>query len=110
MNDSNESNNIKAKQRSSGSELSGIVMPEFTQGVCDDGAAILMDGKPLKIEEILHGLRHGDRAIRQLHNANELINQINAVCWNDVVRGFKQVDISKILELIEKHENIRTPQ
>jgi chromosome segregation and condensation protein ScpB len=36
-----------------------LVMPEFTQGVCEDGAAILMDGDPLTIEEILERLRLG---------------------------------------------------
>lgn len=32
-------------------------MSEYTQGVCEDGAAILKDGKPLTIEEILAELR-----------------------------------------------------
>lgn len=34
------------------------------QGVCHDGAAILMDGKPLTIEEILDKLRRGADAER----------------------------------------------
>lgn len=36
-----------------------VVMPEFSQGVCEDGAAILMDGQPPTIEEILERLRCG---------------------------------------------------
>jgi len=40
------------------------VMPEFSQGVCQDGAAIFMDGKPLTIEEILAKLRSGAEAER----------------------------------------------
>lgn len=39
-------------------------MPEFSQGVCADGAAILMDGQPLTIEEILVLLRKGENAKR----------------------------------------------
>lgn len=40
-----------------GGRLERLVMREFTQGVCEDSAAILKDGKPLSIEEILAGLR-----------------------------------------------------
>lgn len=35
-------------------------MSEYTQGVCHDGAAILKDGQPLSIEQILEGLRERD--------------------------------------------------
>ena len=35
-------------------------MSEYTQGVCHDGAAILKDGQPLTIEQILEGLRERD--------------------------------------------------
>jgi hypothetical protein len=33
--------------------------PEFSQGICGDGAAILMDGQQLTVEEILNRLRGG---------------------------------------------------
>ena len=46
------------------SPLDPIVMPEFSQGVCEDGAAILMDGQPLTIEQILERLRRGADAER----------------------------------------------
>jgi hypothetical protein len=36
-------------------------VPEFSQGVCGDGAAILRDGIPLSIEEILALLREGNQ-------------------------------------------------
>lgn len=35
-------------------------MSEYTQGVCHDGAAILKDGQPLTIEQILEALRERD--------------------------------------------------
>jgi hypothetical protein len=47
------------KQEAVGVQVEPIVMCEFTQGVCEDGAAILMDGKRLTIEEILERLRCG---------------------------------------------------
>lgn len=32
-------------------------MSDFSQGICADGAAILKDGRPLTIEQILEALR-----------------------------------------------------
>lgn len=32
-------------------------MTEFTQGICQDGAAILKDGEPVTIEQILAAFR-----------------------------------------------------
>lgn len=39
---------------------------EYSQGICDDGAAILCDGQPLTIEEILQGLRERDEELAKL--------------------------------------------
>lgn len=38
--------------------------PEFSEGVCADGAAILMNGQQLAIPEILERLRKGAEAER----------------------------------------------
>lgn len=38
---------------------------EYSQGVCGDGAAILEDGRPLTIEDILQKLRELDFARRE---------------------------------------------
>lgn len=35
-------------------------MSEYTQGFCQDGAAILRDGQPMTIEEVLEGLWYAD--------------------------------------------------
>ncbi|MEW8253727.1 MAG: hypothetical protein AB2747_05195 [Candidatus Thiodiazotropha taylori] len=35
----------------------GGYVPEFSQGVCADGAAILKDGQPMTVEQILSALR-----------------------------------------------------
>jgi chromosome segregation and condensation protein ScpB len=47
------------KQEAVGVQVEPIVRFEFTQGVCEDGAAIFMDGERLTIEEILERLRCG---------------------------------------------------
>jgi hypothetical protein len=39
-------------------------VPEFTEGVCADGAAILMDGVPLTVSQILIRLERGYEAER----------------------------------------------
>lgn len=56
-------------------------MNKYTQGICEDGAAILKDGLPLTIEEILSGLRHSDQltAINQelVEALSGLINDID---------------------------------
>ena len=35
-------------------------MIEYTQGICQDGAAILANGEMITIEQILEGLRKGE--------------------------------------------------
>lgn len=50
-------------------------MSEYTQGICEDGAAILRDGERLTIEEILHGLQQGDELAELLTEARELLRQ-----------------------------------
>lgn len=53
-------------------------MSEYTQGLCHDGAAILKDGQPLTIEQILEELRKGDNKpltfdqFRQANNQRQL--------------------------------------
>lgn len=54
-------------------DVNALVMPEFTQGVCSDGAAILMDGQPITIEEILQKLRRGEEAENLLKESLEVI-------------------------------------
>lgn len=39
----------------------GPASDEYTQGICQDGAAILKNGVPMAIEEILHELRKTSR-------------------------------------------------
>ncbi|AYF32324.1 hypothetical protein CUU95_18420 [Vreelandella alkaliphila] len=50
-------------------------MSEYTQGVAADGAAILKDGQPLSIEQILEALRERDALAAHVQR---LINTGNA--------------------------------
>jgi hypothetical protein len=52
----NEATKPKTTAASSG-QVDQIVMREYSQGVAGDGAAILCDGRPMTIEQILGRLR-----------------------------------------------------
>ncbi len=51
-------------------------MAEYSQGVCQDGAAILKDGEPMAIEEILDQLREREALERQMRAVQEVRNRI----------------------------------
>ena len=102
-----ETNEAKTNTETDG-HLERLVMPDYTQGVCQDGAAILRDGLPLNIEGILYCLREGEKAAHKAYHADQLIDEINTVCWDEIGRGFKQVDASKILAAIERYESLET--
>ncbi|HBJ28854.1 hypothetical protein, partial [Cobetia sp.] len=53
-------------------------MSDYTQGVCHDGAAILKDGMPLTIEEILEVLRERDQLDELLKAAGIDAQEIKA--------------------------------
>ncbi len=46
-------------------------MTEYTQGICEDGAAILKDGVMMTIEEILHELRTSAQLKTRLNNIED---------------------------------------
>lgn len=54
-------------------------MSEYTQGVCHDGAAIMKDGQPLTIEQILEGLRERDEYRNHLAAIAEMTGNGNDV-------------------------------
>jgi hypothetical protein len=55
---------MTTKDPANAAQVDGIVMPDFTEGVCGDGAAILMDGQQLNITQILERLQRGANAER----------------------------------------------
>jgi hypothetical protein len=61
-------------------------MTDFTQGVCSDGAAILKDGKPLTIEQILAALRALDflvevKAHKDQYGKDEWYQDAQPIAW-----------------------------
>lgn len=50
----------KSEQDNSKSDQERVVMSEYSQGICEDGAAILCDGEMLTIEQIVLRLREGE--------------------------------------------------
>jgi hypothetical protein len=56
------------------SGLDALVMCEYSQGVCHDGAAILRDGQPMTVEEIIGELRKAQKLARLLGFALEGLN------------------------------------
>ena len=56
--------------------LDRLVMCEYSQGICQDGAAILKDGQPMTIESILAELRKGAGYDKELEEAHSLLNAL----------------------------------
>ena len=56
----------------SGSRQQPVVMREYSQGICQDGAAILCDGQMMTIEEILARLRTLEEVRAVIYDAPEL--------------------------------------
>lgn len=52
-----ETKNVETSPATSVSEFERVVMRDYSQGVCQYGAAILCNGKQMTIEEILSRLR-----------------------------------------------------
>jgi hypothetical protein len=76
---------------------------EFTQGVCDDGAAILKDGKQLTIEQILTGLNRAEAIARSGHQKLNAFTEINAMCWAAKGKGQATLDINDVLAVLERY-------
>lgn len=71
-----ESTEAKKESQSHGASVAvqPIVMREYSQGICEDGAAILCDGQMMTIEEILEDLM---RQAQQLHDLKKELRQKN---------------------------------
>lgn len=53
-------------------------MSEWTEGVCSDGAAILRDGQPVTISELLGHLNTADKEIERLRERLEMTHAYDA--------------------------------
>ena len=68
------------------------VRPEFTAGVCGDGAAILKDGIPMSITQILDCLKALDFLLevnehRTHHGADDWYWDANYIAWGQAKRA-----------------------
>lgn len=61
--------------------------PEYTQGICEDGAAILRDGQPMTVEEILDALRDSEQLKAEVER---LSNREAAMCDLHYAQGAKR--------------------
>ena len=59
-------------------------MSGYTQGVCQDGAAILKDGQPMTIEEILAALNESERLAEMVDRAHAALNELLHGCHMNI--------------------------
>lgn len=52
-------------------------MVEYTEGVCEDGAAILRDGQMMTISEVLEALNDAAEMLEMLEEAAEFVQPFN---------------------------------
>lgn len=64
---------FKRSAQQSEPDVERLAIPEYTQGVCYDGAAILMDGRPLTPDEIVQLLNANERL---LHERQKVLDAI----------------------------------
>lgn len=57
------------------------IRTEWTEGVCDDGAAILRDGVPVSISDILARLNEVEQHDTPAWRANERLNERAEICY-----------------------------
>lgn len=54
------SDHAEMQKKEKASQVEPVVMCEYSQGICEDGAAILCDGEMLTIEQIISRLRESE--------------------------------------------------
>jgi hypothetical protein len=62
------------------------VRPEFSEGICGDGAAILKDGRPMTITQILDCLKALDFLLevkehKNLHGSDDWYTDAKEIAW-----------------------------
>lgn len=78
-------------------------MSEFTQGVSSDGAAILRDGSPLTIEQVITALYRAEAVAKNGHKKLDAFNEINALCWNAKGSGKTEIPVNQVLAILENY-------
>ena len=75
---------IEANAALGQSDSTALVMPAYSQGICQDGAAILRDGEQLTIEDIIRLLKEGENAKRIAFEVTDTLygNNLHVVGWH----------------------------
>ncbi|MET4160531.1 hypothetical protein ABIE61_000345 [Marinobacterium sp. MBR-111] len=58
---------------------------EYTEGICEDGAAILRDGQPMTVEEILDALRDREQLQAEVERLTDTNKRFGEIIHNQVV-------------------------
>lgn len=58
--------------------MDGMDTPEWTEGVCGDGAAILRDGVMVPIEDVVARLNHLEDALHHMEKAASKVSNMGA--------------------------------
>jgi hypothetical protein len=74
-------------------------MSEYSQGVCEDGAAILKDGLPMTIEQILNELRSAQKPIAVVPEGLALVPAIATREIEDAIGRNRNLKASEIWEV-----------
>lgn len=76
--------------------MSDYTEHEYTQGVCQDGAAILKDGQPMTVEQIVEELRLTEEMARCLNECLDQVNEAITVTMRSGNRGVLKVNGKKL--------------
>ena len=83
----NQENLAEEHKSSASAPMDGYtLMPDYTQGVCNDGAAILRDGQPITPDEIVEALNAlaglvGVKRYKNRHGKDETYKDAKDVVW-----------------------------
>ena len=87
--------------------LKRVVIPEYTQGICQDGAAVLMDGVALTIDEIVELLNVNEQLLATRQRVLDAIPECKmhgADCVPHAIEWIKKMDHSGTLLLLLNDE------
>lgn len=79
-------NNESLNEPNGAAPLDATVRPEFSEGICGDGAAILKDGRPMTITQILDCLKALDFLLevkehKDLHGPDDWYTDAKEIAW-----------------------------
>ena len=74
------------------SAVERVVIPKYTEGVCGDGVAILMDGQPLAIDELLSLLNANEHLLAERQRVLDAIPECEVHGGNCVPHAIEWIN------------------